>query len=586
MSNTALDILIRAKDEASRTIRGVGTSVHETATSVDKGSASMSRFGTASKEAGSRVKSAISGIAAGVGFVAVDELASKSLEAFDQLEVGEKRLGFGLQKIGESKDNLEGLVGWAKDFSNQTGVAESDIVGMESKLTAMGGAFLKAAGPQADTVLKKITSGMVNLGAATGKSASLLLRSLGPALMNEPATAATQLLKYGALTDAQVVKVKALVAAGKSHAASMMEINALYKKYSGVAAASETPMDKLKNMFNQLELTIGKQLNKAIPILVKVLTIAASVFHVLASAIPTPVIAAFAIALGTLGAVFLAQKVATLASTLATYAWSVATKAAAIASKAWAAAQWLLNAALDANPIALVVIAIAALVAGIIVAYKKSETFRNIVHDAFHVVAVAIDFVKAHWKLFALAFAAFFAPAIAAIVLLVTHFNTVKSAVQTVVAGVLHFFGNMVHFISGLPGRVAGFLSGMFAPLTNSIKTVIGWVQSLIGWIGKIHMPHIPGLSTVGKIAGGVGGFITHPHIPGLAGGGIVSRATLAVVGEAGPEAVIPLSRLKNMVGSGGGGVHVEIYNPTPEKASESVPRSLRELAYVHGIAW
>jgi TP901 family phage tail tape measure protein len=38
-----------------------------------------------------------------------------------------------------------------------------------------------------------------------------------------------------------------------------------------------------------------------------------------------------------------------------------------------------LNAALIANPIGLVVIAIAALVAGLIIAYKRSETFRNIV---------------------------------------------------------------------------------------------------------------------------------------------------------------------------------------------------------------
>ena len=45
----------------------------------------------------------------------------------------------------------------------------------------------------------------------------------------------------------------------------------------------------------------------------------------------------------------------------------------------WAAGQWALNAALAANPIGLVVVAIAALVAGLIVAYQTSETFRNVV---------------------------------------------------------------------------------------------------------------------------------------------------------------------------------------------------------------
>ncbi len=45
----------------------------------------------------------------------------------------------------------------------------------------------------------------------------------------------------------------------------------------------------------------------------------------------------------------------------------------------WAAGQWVLNAALAANPIGLVVVAIAALVAGLIVAYQTSETFRDVV---------------------------------------------------------------------------------------------------------------------------------------------------------------------------------------------------------------
>ncbi|MDF2804951.1 MAG: phage-like protein, partial [Anaerocolumna sp.] len=50
------------------------------------------------------------------------------------------------------------------------------------------------------------------------------------------------------------------------------------------------------------------------------------------------------------------------------------------------AAQWLLNAAMAANPIGLVVIALAALGAGLVIAYNKSETFRNMVNGAFNAV--------------------------------------------------------------------------------------------------------------------------------------------------------------------------------------------------------
>lgn len=64
----------------------------------------------------------------------------------------------------------------------------------------------------------------------------------------------------------------------------------------------------------------------------------------------------------------------------------VAVKAA---TAAWTAVQWLLNAALNANPIGLIVLAIAALVAGLIYAYQNSEAFRNIVDAVFKAIGAA-----------------------------------------------------------------------------------------------------------------------------------------------------------------------------------------------------
>lgn len=54
--------------------------------------------------------------------------------------------------------------------------------------------------------------------------------------------------------------------------------------------------------------------------------------------------------------------------------------AASAATAVWTGAQWLLNAALTANPIGLVILAIAAIIAIIVVAYKKSETFRALLN--------------------------------------------------------------------------------------------------------------------------------------------------------------------------------------------------------------
>ena len=76
-----------------------------------------------------------------------------------------------------------------------------------------------------------------------------------------------------------------------------------------------------------------------------------------------------ALSAATLGVV--RQRIATVAS-------NVAQKAMVVWTKAVAAAQWLWNAALSANPIGLVVVAIASLVAGLVLFFTKTETGRQI----------------------------------------------------------------------------------------------------------------------------------------------------------------------------------------------------------------
>lgn len=68
----------------------------------------------------------------------------------------------------------------------------------------------------------------------------------------------------------------------------------------------------------------------------------------------------------------------------------------ALVTRGWAVAQGILNSVMALNPFVLVAIAIAALVVGLILAYKKSETFRAIVQAAFDGIKfVALAVV--HW---------------------------------------------------------------------------------------------------------------------------------------------------------------------------------------------
>jgi phage-related minor tail protein len=143
-----------------------------------------------------------------------------------------------------------------------------------------------------------------------------------------------------------------------------------------------------------------------------------------------------------------------------------------------------------ANPITLVVLAIGALVAAFVLAYQKSETFRDAVNGLF-------------------------------------------GAIKTGVVA-------SVEFIKGYLETVMGFYKSIF----NGIATL--W-NNTIGKLSFTVPSWVPGF-------GGKG--FSVPKIPMLAEGGIVTGPTLAMIGEKGPEAVVPLNR-----GNIGGNITVNVYS-------------------------
>lgn len=86
----------------------------------------------------------------------------------------------------------------------------------------------------------------------------------------------------------------------------------------------------------------------------------------------SPLIAGVAVAIAGLGILGLIQNFGAIVTMIRTWAMS---------TKLMTAAQWLLNAAMNANPISLIVIAIVGLITALVLLYKKSETFREIVNN-------------------------------------------------------------------------------------------------------------------------------------------------------------------------------------------------------------
>lgn len=202
-------------------------------------------------------------------------------------------------------------------------------------------------------------------------------------------------------------------------------------------------------------------------------------------------------------------------------------------------AQEGLNVAMRANVIGIVVTAVAALAIGLVAAWQKSETFRDIVKGAFNAVKTAADAV---W-----------------------------GAIQTVVT----WIGNLAG--SGALKALGAIIAAPFLAAIKSIRAVASAIQKVIG-LAKSAASAISGLvNSRGnpndslRIPGTVPGSSIRPIptvTPGRgtgagATGGIVTRATMALIGEAGPEAVVPLSRTPGSRALGGiGGVTNHFYFP------------------------
>lgn len=163
---------------------------------------------------------------------------------------------------------------------------------------------------------------------------------------------------------------------------------------------------------------------------------------------------------------------------------------------------------------------------------------------------------------------------ITAIGLLVTAFVVLWNKCE----GFRNFFIGMFEKIKAIGSSVAETIGNVFKSTINTVKGVINGVISLInGAIGAINKISVDIPDWVPEFGGRRIGF-NIPKIPKLAEGAIIDKPTLAMVGEAGREAVMPLENntawideLATKIGAKvGGGNTTNNFNYTFERMETS----------------
>jgi hypothetical protein len=302
---------------------------------------------TASQRASSGIRKAAVPAAlalAALGAVAID--AAKAAAADEEAQV--KLAGALRRSTGATDEAIKSAEAYIDKLAFATGVADDELRPALAKLATATGSVTEA-----QDGLKVA----LDVSAATGKN----LDSVSKALAKAYAGNGAALAKLIPGIDQAAIK-----------SGDFATINRELARLTGGAAAEAA--NTAAGQYRIFQLTLDETKESIGAALLPVLKQLAPILQTVAKLVYNNTDAVVA-----LGAAVAAIAAAITAANVALKLYEAGSLAVKVATAAWTAAQWLLNAALTANPIGLVVVAIAALVAGLILAYQKSGTFREIV---------------------------------------------------------------------------------------------------------------------------------------------------------------------------------------------------------------
>jgi hypothetical protein len=416
----------------------VGRSSSDMVTKTDKATGFMS--GAFKVAAGNMIASFSQ---AAIGRV-TDFLGGMVEEAREAEEVS-RSTAQGIKTIGaESWTSAEAIGELSQKISEKIGV-DDELIQTSANLLLTFSNIKNAVGEN-NNVFDRALIAAQDLSAKGFGDADAAAKMLGKAL-NDPIKGIAALGKAGVtFTQAQKDQIAAMVEAGDLLGAQKIILGELERQVGGTAEATASAGDKMAVTWGNFQEDLG---TAVLPLLDKLLGLLTD---------------------------FLG--------------WASKHQGIVIAFAAITAGIWALNAALNANPIILVISLIAGLVAGIILLWNTNEGFRNAIKVAWEVIKGT--------------------------------FTTAKD----IIVGVINVIVSIFKTMWSVGEAVFRALSGAVGWLVNAIKGALGWVGNLIGdfkealglsnQLGKFKQG--VGASTIVRSGGSLGRNHTGGVVPGMLG--------------------------------------------------------------------
>jgi phage-related protein len=384
--------------------------------------------------------------------------------------------------FGEGSIALQKITEDANKFGKEIAVDNDEIIKLSTQLGSRLPADAKALSAELINTaydIEAYTAGAVSAEAVSTK--------LAKAFADGELTAKELTKIFPDLSDATYAQAEALSKAGKNQEALTLLNDAAQKKYGEAAEKNVTATQKFETALANFKETLG---TKVLPLLEKGIDFLTKLIGVF-DGLPGPI---QNVVLGFLAVVAIGGPLLTFMASMKTAMITLG-----IVTKTQTASQIGLNAAMLANPIGIVIIAIAAIIAIGVLLWKNWDTVTEYAGKLWDKIQGVFGWVKDNWPLL---LAILTGPIGLAIKYIIDNFDKIKEKASDIIENIKDLFGS-------LPDKMLSIGKNIVTGLWNGMQNMVGWLRDKVTGFFKNLIPDWAekalGIASPSKVFAGIG---------------------------------------------------------------------------------